>query len=570
MTFYWRIPISLTLRAPWITPGDAAPQPATDVMLARDQDGQFILPATLVKGYVLAATEALVEERVITEAEREEAFGTPSGNRRAGTPADPWVVANEPERGALIFRDLATDLKADNANGRSARVAIDPDLGAAKQGHLLFAECPFAFGKPIEFMGDVILYASGVPGSPQISAPRAKEMLELALGRVFAVGRMKSVGFGRVLERHVGTPVAVAPATVQSEALEVDVTYSLDRPFLVSSSRHSGNLVVGSDTLSGGAIKGTLARAWAATGRLDDAYLASITISHAQPNGRKVLPLSLSISGNTLYCNLDGDVPLGHHRFQSDWKGREAEKVRATLGEGWGDPIIPMTGRSRTAIDNATQTAKYEEDPNGGEGAGQLFSQVSVQPAPGLRWKGTIKAPSDPEKLAELMAILGAGAPGFGKTGAVLSGTGKASANVPSSTGALNLCLVSDACLFSPADAVGAYAADLYRAYFDNLGFDLDLFFAQQRMEGGYIALRYRADTTGYLPWVLTTAGSVFRVRPRSGANVSEVLRLGLPPAKGLSGDWHKFPYLRENGFGQVVHNIVDHAALATGLEVLK
>lgn len=565
MTIYWRIPISITLRAPWVTPGDAAPGPSTDIVLARNRQGQFILPAPLIKGNLRAAADQLAHEELIRQEVVNACFGTPSGRRfKGGTaaPLDPWRVANEPEPGALIFGDMVTEQTAKKLNGRTQRVEIDPVLGAALDGHLLFIECPFDFDEEVKFDGKVVLYATD-----EVAQEDARKLLELALGRLFAVGGMKSVGFGRVVARSIGQPVSVVPAQISAPASSLDLEYTIDRPFLVDAQRHSGNLVVGSSIIPGSAIKAVIARGCKAAGIEAEDFLSALAISHASPNGWKVLPLSLSVSGKTVFCNLNGETRDGFHKFSADWKDEEKE-IRAKLGAGWEAPKIALSGRSRTAIDPGTLTSAYEAQEDGKSGAGLLFSQVSVVPDD-LVWKGRIRAPDSGGHLAEILGLLKAGLPGLGKTGAILKGVASARQEgaVPNG-GVLNLCLTSDACLFTPGQARSRDVGALYREYFDHLGFELQTWFASQYLKGGYLALRYPAEADKYSPWVLTRAGSVFRVKPRSDADVADIVRKGLPPAKGLSTDWREFPFLRENGFAQVIGNILDHENLAAGIEL--
>lgn len=561
MTNYWRIPVSMTLRAPWITPGDAAAGPSTDIVLARNRQGQFILPASLIKGNLRAAADALVAENAIKADTRDICFGTPSATRAKGIPQHTWRVANEPERGALIFGDLVTDMQPQNPNGRTQRVAIDPELGAAREGHLLFIECPFSFGTPVKFCGEIIMWSN-----PKVTKDDAVALLKQSLGRIFAIGGMKSVGFGRVANFEIENPIAVEPAAAKAPGLRLAVEYCIDRPFIVDTERHSGNLLIGSDVILGAAIKAMLARGCKAAGIKADDFLSALNISHASPEGHKPLPLSLSITSDAIFCNLDGQTRPGFHKFQGDWKNAE-KNVRKALGEGWERPEIRYSGRSRTAIDTASLTSRFEVGKDGHEGTGQLFSQMSIVPD-GLIWCGTINAPDNPELLGQLLGLLKVGLPGLGKTGAILKGTAHATETTTPPTDTLNLTLTSDACLFKPQDASNADVGKLYRTYFETLGFDLVHFFARQVLKGGYVALRYPAIANKYIPWVLTGAGSVFRVKPTNGADIADILANGLPPAKGLSDDWREFPFLRENGFGHVVHNILDHKTLAEGINL--
>lgn len=534
MSLYWKIPISVTLRAPWVTPGDAAPGPATDVVLARNEDGNFILPATLIKGVLRGAMEVVAKDSAALTI----GFGKGSVEEKDKSDAKKWRVANERDRAALIFGDLVCGEKGDK-DKRTQRVEIDDELGAAKDGHLLFVECPFAFGTPVTFKGEVLFLKR-----PDLSETEVKSALQKATIRVFALGGMKSVGFGRVEGWDIGDPVPVSYAKVRPPARYLELCYKIDRPFLVDVSRHSGNLMVGSDVIPGGAIKGVLASGFKMAGLGADDFLSQLNIGHAHPEGRKVLPLSLSLCDDQLACNL-GRAPQGFHKFAPNWKAGDEDNAREILGASWTAPDIGKTGRSRTAINPKTMGANYED------GSGDLFSQVAVRPGK-MRWIGTMHDPSGSGDLETALGLLNAGLPGLGKTGAVIEVKNTAALPAPSPPGGtIDLCLTSDACLFDVGNTKPM--RESYETYFDALGFTLLDFYAQQSLRGGYLALRYPPQPGLYQPWLLTEAGSVFRLEVGDKANLADILTDGLPPHPEYEKrGWQEFPFLRENGFGHV------------------
>jgi len=553
-----------------VTPGASAPTPAVDIALARNQKQQFILPASFVKGNLRAAMDQLVAERLIESELLDQMFGTASGQRRTGKADHNWVVQNEPERAGLIFGDLATVREADSDDGRTARVNIDDDLGAAKEGHLVFVEAPFKMGTAIEFSGSVLVLNEVIPGGVECDWEQASRALKLALSRLYAIGRMKSVGFGRVLDYELGAVQEIVPAQVSSSPLKVRVKYKIDRPFLIDSERHGGNLVIGSKVVPGSAIKALIARGLNASGvAYDTEMLAQTVVSHAHPAGLKKLPYSLSISENKLFCNLLRRPTAVGHKFQNDWKDSELS-VREALGNGWELPSFHMSGRTRTKIDGEKLTAAYDEAAEGGEPSGKLFSQVLVDPGE-HSWNGEITFPKSFEQAGLIVKLLETGLPGLGKTGAVVHAECSPVETRDQSIKDkpfLNLCLKTDAVLFDPQAVKGNSSQMLYEGYFAKLGLKLHNYFAQEALAGRYIALRYPVSKSEYMPWVLTKAGSVFRVAVENPDRVHEILDFGLPPAAGLSTDWQKFPFLRENGFGSVVDDVLNHEAYSRGIRL--
>jgi hypothetical protein len=111
--------------------------------------------------------------------------------------------------------------------------------------------------------------------------------------------------------------------------------------------------------------------------------------------------------------------------------------------------------------------------------------------------------------------------------------------------------------------------------YFDTQlgGAKLENMFASRYLGGGYLGHRYRPYGKTYYPFVLTTPGSVFRLRlPNEAARsaVSAALRYGLPAATldGRKAHWSTCPFVPENGYGAVsstLHRVDDQ--LNGGLE---
>lgn len=560
---YFRLPISVTLKAPWCIPGGSLAGQDVDIRLARNFAGHFILPGSLLRGVVRGAAKSIAEKvsggldilegRTIAGLCKA-AFGEESTDH------------NKPERGFAIVGDLVADEVQKTGHGRSVRVEIEPERGSAKEGHLVFVECPCRHGTTVTFSGEIVVTG---PES-EANARCLAKLLEITLPRVYAMGGMKSVGFGKLIEFRVDPMVRQVTASAKAPASNISVYYMLDRPFLVNTSRLGGNYEVSSDTLPGTAIKAVSARAFADRGKADmaEAFLAALHVSDAPPTGasqdaiaRAVPPLSLAIeqrsqSEKVILCSLHASKSEGLRRFAPDWKKREQEGVSALLSDRGGAAFsvepLPTEARTRTAIDHETGGALIREDTGGA-----LFSERLVVPGD-RRWSGTLRG--EPSLMDEVCEILSTGAPGFGSTGAVLSGDIKALEEREHLGGdEITLTLQSHAHLFfghmlrerliKTRDAL----AELYRAYFDTLELDLVDFRAAQTLVGGYLAQRYPVNAeVGYQPWMVTSAGSTFQLRVRTEANLSDILRHGLPPVMPKGASWRTFPFMREVGFGAV------------------
>lgn len=208
---------------------------------------------------------------------------------------------------------------------------------------------------------------------------------------------------------------------------------------------------------------------------------------------------------------------------------------------------------------------------------GQLFSHAAVT-ANRHEWCGRIVAPDgfDQAVFDEILGYLQAGLAGLGKTGAII--TAKSIAARPNekagSPPLYALTLLTPALLNNVAELRKQRSLfDDYAAYWQGHGFDLVRHYAKQRLEGGYIALRYPPPSDSARPdsYVLTEPGSVFLLRAAAGSSAGQAMarmqRFGLPP-NGYYGrvDWTNCPFLPSNGFGQVQLDRVDHEALAQGV----
>ena len=573
-TSSWTLPLSVTLAAPWAIPGASGGALGLDVMLARE-GGKPAIPAAHVKGVLRDACTTLATQLPELRLEGYTLneltgllFGRPDGND--GSRPDGLA------RGRLHFSTLvAHNPPAGDPSMRAVRVAIDPDLGAAREGHLMFLECPWPYGTQVSFSGRLTILAA-----EQRLARAAREFLERALRLTVSLGGMKSSGFGKIAAAGTGDLEAVKPAAIQLPASRrVRLTYTFDRPFLVNARRMGGNLAIGDTVVPGAVIKGALARMLAAdpdAGDWEEA-LASCIIGHAFPqhDGENTpeypLPLSLYLEkredgSSKLFCALQrppGDS--GQVFFQPDWKG--ADRTRALRALGLARARPGYSGRTRTAIDSASSTALHDEDEGGA-----LFSQIAINPE-GYNWVGEMILPEAPELQKLFLTHLQTGCFGVGKTKATLrveNVEDVAEADEVRGS-AVTLALKSDAVLLRPADLETGGLRTAYAQYFSDLGLELEDFYATQSLKGDYLALRYPEQPGMYTPWIVTEAGSVFQLAINTDAgreNLKSILQKGLPPKHDAGSDWRVFPFGRENGFGHVASDAAGPANLKQGVEL--
>lgn len=520
MTVAWKLRV--VLRSPFLIPGVSASAAVADAVPAVNAQGKLIIPGSLMRGLFRDAVETAFDA-----AKGNALFGLNSGNEENGD--------YEPHRRVLEFSDLVGERCG---KPQFARVSIDPATGAAKEGHLQFIELAAPPNCLTVFEGAVTCSNSTIND--------ALATLEKAKKLIHAIGSHKSSGFGEVTEIILTPMVAANPISAQDDEKFrhwVELRFTLDRPFLVDSERSTGNRFRGAEVIPGAVFKGALARALG-----DDAadWLAKIHIGHAHPAPKDkapypVLPFSLALIDDRpvdmLHEDKDG-VPI----FETDWKPKHRKAIYQALGMKE-EPFIPRDVRVRTKMNYHSGVVAYEIDPDTNEGAGQLFSYDAVEPSKHqwvARW--WINDDSHADRAA---AILRAGLPGVGKTRAVATAVSFTAVNDPAleldKDGGFTLTLLTDAAL----------GLD-YAAYWKEQGFELAGYFAKQRLAGGYQAKRYPIKAGKYRPYVLTRAGSVFKIKG-DAAKVAEWLRQGLPPVAPFDQrSWKQFPFGRENGFGAV------------------
>lgn len=581
MTAAFRWDLSIELRSPFLIPGPSVNATLSDARPARDAGGHPIIPGTLIRGLFRDALESAGFHDTLT------LFGAASGRGKsdhgpsgpdAADAAETRVVDNVPKRRSFDIPDLVADRPAQaDRPAHFTRVALDSaGTGAAREGHLQFIELAAPLGCVVRFTGTI----TGVAEKPDALLNSFRKASRL----IRAIGSNKSSGFGEVVkielspaEPAVSHPAPALASDADSGCRHIDITFTLDRPFLVNAAHTTANEFRGAEVIPGAVLKGALA-GWIDRLGITPDQLARTRIGHAfpAPDGKgpaAVPPLSLALCKDgkrsllldrLLADDLDG-LPSdnwGPPIFATDWKLNDCEAILTHLGLSW--PTLRRDTRTRTAIDRKTGTAAYDPETE----TGALFSYSAIRPD-GHRWVSRWLIPDmEAAALAGLLALLGQGLPGIGKTRAVATATSVTPVDAPPPAplpgGLWAFTLQTDAALGD-----GEFAD--YQAYWRGLGFTLVRHFAEQRLAGGYQALRYPAKPDGYAPYVLTRAGSVFLVEGGDADRVAGLLRDGLPPVPPFNQwDWRAFPFGRENGFGAVRLNTVDHAALLKGEELGK
>ena len=561
--------ITITVRTPVLCAGLDKKAWGLDFAFIRNQDGAPIIPRDHVKGHVRQALETLCRHTGLVDAD--------DITRWLGKASE---KKGEPEKGRVIFDDLVLRDAPPAPEAPYARIRIDEDKGTVEKGMLAFIEQIAPPGEELAFSGRITALLE------EDDAKRFGKALEKALKLIPAIGAMKSVGFGEVVSTQVqsSSPETTGQAALSlpnAESVTFEVTF--DRPLIIDSRKEADNLVVGSEVIPGGAIKGALAWLLGVQGRITEFSdaLSQIVISHAFPlddeNKEELahpIPLCMaSFKHKDKYifkCDLGGgDKPLvlnGQAPFYPpDWKADAFEAAKTQLGYPT-KAVLRREQRTRVAID-------YEK---GAAEESQLFTEVAISERidgkKKRRWRFTIaRNGADETEFQQLLEYLCGGLFNLGRTNATMTVEEIREADAPGLEPFDGEDSIYAVMLLTPAvildalallDEQGEWAKsakEAYQDYWKHVLPDAELvdFMASQRWAGGYLGLRFRPYGNDiYYPFMLTEPGSVFLLRLPNGGKekLENFLRHNLPhaPLNGQEPTWKESPFVPKNGYGRI------------------
>jgi hypothetical protein len=590
-----RLSVSVTVRSPFIFQGLANSRFGIDAAFLRDERGRPIIPADQIRGVLQAACRVLTlrAPKIAPTQLVDRLFGDESAKGSNDAPV----------RALLMTADLVANIESPVTT--TTRIEIDDVTGAAASGALQVIELAAPLGASVAFEGAFVLLAE-----TGIVSRDVETLLSRAIRLVPAIGAFKSAGFGEVTAAAIrltgSRPAAVAATGLSAERVAYRVTF--DRPILVDAVRETENLFVGSRLVPGAAFKGALANllkladhdpgsgAWA------DA-VAALHISHAFPENDAeqlsgfLVPASLyawqsggdvRFADGLLHALNRGDDIAGFVTEEGgvfvapvhpvDWK----DNYFAALSdqEVLPEPALPtpqprthvrIDPRDLVAVDAALFTTvaqgvlRDRETPR----AWRLvvdMRHVAAEfrvPLLGLIEGGLfpIGRTSAEARFAAIREMPN----DAGKHGRIRLVTPPPATALPGHADLHALTLITPALLTDPqsADGVEEQYRRLIRA---QSGGTLLRAYTSLRLAGGYIATRRRPYGATYYPFVLTEPGSVFLIKGGDAGKLAAIARFGLAPV-ALSDvptlDWRNCPYLRENGYGEVVFSLIDHVQLA-------
>lgn len=598
MSVWYRV--TLEIFSPFITRQSGALPFGLDADMCHAPDGVPAIPGSLIKGNLLEVFERLGRRDLIDEWLGEERMLEPGGSE-----------FRKPAK--LIFEPFWKLQDPGKTQSLRTRISIDNNTGATGDkmlqiSRVLDSEEKQADGThPLTFSGWIHVQTDGPP-------PELKSWIEKGLKLIPALGGDRGVGLGRLHSAAVEKQVE-APALIRSKSTRLsdkDKRQIIDKrslglrlhplwPFCFPHHRPAkSNAIVSRDWIPGSAIKAVLAKTIKRrSGNFDKVQnlIDGMRVTHARPvlkdqrERPAAIPLSLaSIKNENRVYNLydlvakvnpgliDGKAPA----FQPDWKRKVFDLAREYMGSPEPPPRILQV---RNAHDLSSRAAKNK----------QLYTMESILVHQGYDWLANIDFP-DCCKEEELEQLLDCFSDLLDQQDCYPLGRTKTP-----------VAMEIDACGFrfkhgegpltkgeklvitlqSPARLLHSEGLDkifatgdidaLHQAYqqaFDKLAeknvLELSHYFAQQELRGGnFWYKKYGVKTLkGYRAQVFTCAGSVFVFDVRNGEKAKGAIdkwrRLGLPQlgdAPGREGKesgsklWKLNPWIRENGYGEIVVN---------------
>lgn len=555
--------ITLTLKAPYLIQSATPTEYGVDVPLARNHEGQFYIPATLLIGKL---REAWQELSLLGFAKF-----SPKLEKWLGQSSENGVM---PQRKKLILEDLTIlekQLAENKCKTKHYRIRINEKTGSTEKGAYIVTEKPFATGETIQFQGQA--HFSAIDKQEQQDFIFC---LNKGLQWIMQLGANRTIGFGEVTKVEVESIEKQANSSIK---LAKSNRYLLKlRPraaFCLADTRKSRNLFRSDETIAGGVIKGILAEMFPE--ELSE-FLSKIYISHAFPsklNNRPYrFPLSLVEVGKRYY-----DIALQHKpvlfrennqfiapKFSIDWKSDSEIKGKFDL------PTVKRQSRVRTAIDSEKQRSQDQ----------QLFSYEMITSEDELQWLAHMDLSTISEDKQEvILSKLQNPLLGLGKTKVVVDTEiipieQMTVPQLSSHDGLWIITLQTPALLCEPQKELQSAYHDIWAQLSDNL-LEMQRFFAIQTLAGGrYLWERFQKESSDYYrPYLLTNVGSVFVLKAKENQEekaqkcIEKWFDTGIPLAKNIlqyyqissdvENQWKYCPYIPQNGYGEIAVNLPIH-----------
>lgn len=591
----WQLALMIEVQGPILTQGSGARHYGIDTSVLRDHFGQIVLPGSLLKGNVRHALQELIELLPSSTVQSDwlarwlgaEGVNLADNRFRGKLNFDfYWYVQSSDAHNQQLTSESVQDSDVKSQLNTINRIRID-EQGTVEPGALQFIETPYAPGESIRFCGNIHFRAS---------PPQAKQVvnyLAKALDYCEALGGLKSIGFGQLVNHHIqlrSLPAKKSNPLTNQKAMRIGFTAQLDRPLCIAHHVGKGNAFHSQSMINGAAIKGCIAAQLnPQTQPLLYQYLDRIVVGHAllgaqQNPQRRLQPNALTLAirthdnGDEQWVDVIDEPWLGGiaDRFSADFKTTDNATLPAAITPGYSLLV-------RTAIECVPSNPAHR----GTAKDQQLFSYQCINhrykndnsEVTATRWRGyfdlSLLAQLDKKTLKQLRTELGqvitSPLLGLGKTKAIvrLSDFDEMANTLPFKRlvdgSRIKLVLNTPTALLSPLALTPICPLlSQYQAVFDQRApgvFTLACCYTSERITGGEYWWHKFTPAQPYQPYIESKAGSCFVLVVNSGMAVAAMAILTQWQTSGLVScipahiskpRWQVDPYDHANGFGEV------------------
>lgn len=574
------VPLRIVLRAPFTVRGNATGNFGVDAPLFRTAGGAIAIPGSLIIGKLAEAFRHIAEAggaagqayrddliKILAEGSKRETVG--EHEKTDGREARRLISASD-----FIWKDEAL-----STNSIRTRIAMDGVTQTVSDGMLQVLEQAAVPGKELVFEGEVRV-------TGRVADRELESRIIKALEWVLQIGGLRTVGFGEVVSVQQREGTIPVPATPAKSNSTIGLRLSFRDVFCVADKRTHSNTFTSSHLVSGAAIKGAIASQilafQGASGSLGENALAlkepyaslahafdRIRFRHAFPIAKDAasarkgpLPLSLAMAGEKLVDRagprFDGRPVLIDNKVPQtigDWKS----DMRSRVEKQYGIDTPGIDFRMRTQVDpehRAAMEARLFAIENRRNDTHDFVSIIDV--------------PDDVDRGAIINAldcVFSAGLAGIGRGGAYCDVS--FCEPQPEDVVASHIMMLKTPALLRVPDP-GEFPklrADYEAAFaaigLEGSGFRLKAIYADESL-AGHAFMQNRRRKPDYLPYLLTSAGSVFIFEHddpnaklpaswfRSGLPIPEAVKL-FHGFDRQAEPWRFCPYIPENGYGEVV-----------------
>lgn len=603
--------VILNLQGTILTSGGGDVNRGIHKLFFRNSFGEPVLQASHIKGKLREALNELIKSGAAINIKLDDFFGIQN---------DEGIY--RPQQGMLQFSDFMLLTQQNIKKSKLTKVSIHDITGTSKENFLQILEKLFESGSETLWAGKIEFVAEDVEKAKQtkeLILVGFRWITAFGSSKGSGMGIMKNV---KIELKEEAISQQKKP-TIPEKQTEFNISIELMEDLLVGGVRRTTNFIESEKVISGAVLKGSLASClnricgtYPLFSPIDQnnkevvekfpdlaKHFSDIRFCHAFPcpPGSAERPVVLPLSIVKISANKFADVALTDDpildtelkapAFHVDWKSTNDENGNNIYQLfGWAEHRI--VNKTRTAIQSNLRSAEenqlytfqyispYEFSKNGADKKPQKNLWISNIILPDHLDKETLGKLAEQfyEAITACWNYLGKRRTRIKANFEIGLKSTKMLSNSLIKNGLSIITLQTDTVILNSDEFKNTnQLTDFFQSYnnywteiSDGL-FTLKNFYASQRLMGGYLFHRYE-ESSQYYPYFLTEAGSVFVLNANMDMKeeaedlIRKWLSNGLPLPKWAINKyksdkpiWDVFPFVPENGFGEVAVNLSWH-----------